>query len=98
MSNNSLSFEFASGADSTQVQEQVVKSCSSSSSNLNNASKRVKAELALSLPSGSIKGVANEVEVCEAELDLADFKFDYRTGNPAVYVSSYHRYSCGNLD
>lgn len=72
MSNNSLSFEFASGADSTQVQEQVVKSCSSSSSNLK--------------------------EVCEAELDLADFKFDYRTDNPAVYVSSYHRYSCGNLD
>ena len=34
MSDNSLSFEFASGADSTQVQEQVVKSCSSSSSNL----------------------------------------------------------------
>ena len=38
------------------------------------------------------------VEVCDAELDLADFKYDFHTGNPAVYVSSYHRYNCGNLD
>ena len=59
MSNNSLSFEFASGADSTQVQEQVVKSCSSSSSNLK--------------------------EVVEVdEIDLSDFKYDYRTGDPAL--------------
>lgn len=39
-----------------------------------------------------------EVEVCDAELDLADFKYDFHTGNPAVYVSSYHRYNCWNLD
>ena len=64
MSNNSLSFEFASGADSTQVQEQVVKSCSSSSSNL--------------------KEVV--VDVDDDEIDLADFKHDYRTGEPALYV------------
>ena len=36
MSTKSLSINSASGADSTQVQEQVVKSFSSSSSNLNN--------------------------------------------------------------
>ena len=71
MSNNSLSFEFASGADSTQVQEQVVKSCSSSSSNL------------------------NEVEVCEIDLD--DFKHDYRTGEPALYVGTYSKYNNGDL-
>ena len=36
MSTKSLSINSASGADSTQAQEQVVKSFSSSSSNLNN--------------------------------------------------------------
>ncbi len=38
MSNNSIISNPASGAGCAQVQEQVVKSCSSSSSNLNNAS------------------------------------------------------------
>ena len=75
MSNNSLSFEFASGADSTQVQEQVVKSCSSSSSNL--------------------KEVV--VDVDDDEIDLADFKHDYRTGEPALYVGTYAKYNNGDL-
>ena len=48
--------------------------------------------------SSSSSNLENNVEVCEAELDLSDFKYDYHTGNPAVYVSSYHRYSCGILD
>ena len=65
----------ASGADSTQAQEQSVKSFSSSSSNLNNC-----------------------VEVDEVEeFDLDDYKYDYHTGNPAVYVGTYHKYSCGSL-
>ena len=69
MSTKSLSINSASGADSTQAQEQVVKSFSSSSSNL------------------------NDVE----EFDLDDFKYDYHTGNPAVYVGTYHKYNCGSI-
>ena len=75
MDNNSISFNPASGADSTSVQEQVVKG-SLSSSNL------------------------NECEGClfeGDEFDLEDYKYDYRTGHPAVYVGTYHKYNCGSL-
>ena len=75
MSTKSLSINSASGADSTQAQEQVVKSFSSSSSNLNNVE------------------VDDEVE----EFDLDDYKYDYYTGNPAVYVGTYHKYNCGSI-
>ena len=75
MSTKSLSINSASGANSTQAQEQVVKSFSSSSSNLNNVE------------------VDDEVE----EFDLDDYKYDYHTGNPAVYVGTYHKYNCGSL-
>ena len=75
MSTKSLSINSASGADSTQAQEQVVKSFSSSSSNLNNVE------------------VDDEVE----EFDLDDYKYDYHTGNPAVYVGSFHKYACGSI-
>ena len=75
MSTKSLSINSASGADSTQAQEQVVKSFSSSSSNLNNVE------------------VDDEVE----EFDLDDYKYDYHTGNPAVYVGTYHKYNCGSI-
>ena len=89
MSTKSLSINSASGADSTQAQEQVVKSFSSSSSNLNNASEREQSS-SLELPSESIKGVANNVEADEAEeFDLDDYKYDYHTGNPAVYVGNW---------
>ena len=70
MSYNSKSINPASGADSTQAQEQVVKSFSSSSPNLNN------------------------VEVDEA-FDIEDYKSDYREGNPAVFVCTYHKLNCG---
>lgn len=75
MDNNSISFNPASGADSTSVQEQVVKG-SLSSSNL------------------------NECEGClfeGDEFDLENYKYDYRTGHPAVYVGTYHKYNCGSL-
>lgn len=73
--NTNLILSAASSADSTQAQEQVVKSFSSSSSNLNNC-----------------------VEVDEVEeYDLDDYKYDYHTGNPAVYVGSFHKYACGNI-
>lgn len=75
MSTKSLSINSASGADSTQAQEQVIKSFSSSSSNLNNVE------------------VDDEVE----EFDLDDYKYDYHTGNPAVYVGTYHKYNCGSI-
>ena len=75
MSTKSLSINSASGADSTQAQEQVVKSFSSSSSNLNNVE------------------VDDEVE----EFDLDDYKYDYHTGNPAVYVGTYGKYNSGSL-
>ena len=69
MDNNSISFNPASGADSTSVQEQIVKG-SLSSSNL------------------------NECEELE-EVDLDFHKYDYRSGNPAVFVCSYHKYNEG---
>ena len=73
MSYNSFISNPASGADSTQAQEQV-KGFSSSSSNLNN------------------------VEVDDVEVfDLDDYKYDYHTGNPAVYVGTYHKYNCGSI-
>ena len=73
--NTDLILSAASGADSTQAQEQSVKSFSSSSSNLNNC-----------------------VEVDEVEeFDLDDYKYDYHTGNPAVYVGTYHKYNCGSI-
>ena len=31
------------------------------------------------------------------EYDLEDYKYDYRTGHPAVYVGTYHKYNCGSL-
>ncbi len=75
MDNNSISINPASVADSTSVQEQVVKG-SLSSSNL------------------------NECEGClfeGDEFDLENYKYDYRTGHPAVYVGTYHKYNCGSL-
>ena len=42
----------------------------------------------------------NNVEVSSDEvdeIDLADFKHDYRTGEPALYVGSYKKYSEGDL-
>ena len=75
MDNNSISISPASVADSTSVQEQVVKG-SLSSSNL------------------------NECEGClfeGDEFDLENYKYDYRTGHPAVYVGTYHKYNCGSL-
>ena len=65
MSYNSFISNPASGADSTQAQEQV-KGFSSSSPNL------------------------NDVEV----YDLDDYKADFSTGNPAVYVGTYAKYNC----
>lgn len=38
--------------------------------------------------------VENEVE----EIDLDNYKYDYHTGNPALFVSSYKRYAEGKLD
>ncbi len=70
--NTDLILSAASGADSTQAQEQSVKSFSSSSSNLNNCFE------------------VDEVE----EFDLDDYKYDYHTGNPAVYVGTYAKYNC----
>ena len=31
------------------------------------------------------------------DFDLEDYKYDYRTGHPAVYVGTYHKYNCGSL-
>lgn len=73
MSYNSFISNPASGADSTQAQEQV-KGFSSSSPNLNNVE-------------------VDEVE----EFDLNDYAYDYHTGNPAVYVGSFHKYACGSI-
>lgn len=98
MSTKSFSINSASGADSTQAQEQVVKSFSSSSSNLNNASEREQSS-SLELPSASIKGVANNVEVEVdvdnnevEEFDLKDYALTHFDGSPAVYVGTYHKY------
>ncbi len=69
MDNNSISFNPASGADSTSVQEQIVKG-SLSSSNLNEC---------------------DELE----EVDLDFHKYDYRSGHPAVFCCTYHKYNEG---
>ena len=69
MDNNSISINPASGADSTSVQEQVVKG-SLSSSNLNKC---------------------DELE----EVDLDFHKYDYRSGHPAVFCCTYHKYNEG---
>ena len=69
MDNNSISINPASGADSTSVQEQIVKG-SLSSSNL------------------------NECEELE-EVDLDFHKYDYRSGHPAVFCCTYHKYNEG---
>ena len=40
----------------------------------------------------------NDVEVDDVEVfDLDDYKYDYHTGNPAVYVGTYHKYNCGSI-
>lgn len=65
MSYNSFISNPASGADSTQAQEQVKGFCSSSPN-------------------------LNDVEV----YDLDDYKADFSTGNPAVYVGTYAKYNC----
>ena len=69
MDNNSISINPASVADSTSVQEQIVKG-SLSSSNL------------------------NDVEELEA-VDLDFHKYDYRSGHPAVFCCTYHKYNEG---
>ena len=69
MDNNSISINPASGADSTSVQEQIVKG-SLSSSNLNKC---------------------DELE----EVDLDFHKYDYRSGHPAVFCCTYHKYNEG---
>ena len=69
MDNNSISINPASGADSTSVQEQVVKG-SLSSSNFN-----------------------SDVELEEVDLDF--HKYDYRSGHPAVFCCTYHKYNEG---
>ena len=69
MDNKQFSINPASGADSTSVQEQVVKG-SLSSSNL------------------------NDVEELEA-VDLDFHKYDYRSGHPAVFCCTYHKYNEG---
>ena len=97
MSKKSLSIHAASGADSTQAQDQAVKSFSSSSSNLNNASEREQSS-SLELPSVSIKGVANNVEVDEVEeFYLSLYALKGFNGNPAVYVGTYGKYASGSL-
>ena len=69
MDKNFNSINPASGADSTSVQEQVVKG-SLSSSNFN-------------------------VDVELEEVDLNFHKYDYRSGNPAVFVCTYNKYNEG---
>ena len=69
MDNKQFSINPASVADSTSVQEQIVKG-SLSSSNL------------------------NDVEELE-EVDLNFHKYDYRSGHPAVFCCTYHKYNEG---
>ena len=69
MDNKQFSINPASVADSTSVQEQIVKG-SLSSSNL------------------------NDVEELE-EVDLDFHKYDYRSGHPAVFCCTYHKYNEG---
>ena len=93
MNELSLFNDSISGAQSTD-KEQSVKALSSS----NTISGAQSTDKEQSVKALSSSNNLNDVEVCDAELDLADFKYDFHTGNPAVYVSSYHRYNCGNLD
>ena len=92
MDNNFNSFNPVSSADSASVQEQLVKG-SLSSSNFNNASKREQSS-SLELPSVSIIGSVNIVDELE-EVDLDFHKYDYRSGNPAVFCCTYHKYNEG---
>ena len=92
MDNNFNSFNPVSGADSASVQEQLVKG-SLSSSNFNNASKREQSS-SLELPSVNIIGSANIVDVLEG-VDLEFHKYDYRSGHPAVFCCTYHKYNEG---
>ena len=69
MDNKINSINPASGADSTCVQEQIVKG-SLSSSNFN-------------------------IDVELEEVDLDFHKYDYRSGNPAVFCCTYHKYNEG---
>ena len=69
MDNKFNSINPASGADSTNVQEQIVKG-SLSSSNFN-----------------------TDVELEEVDLDF--HKYDYRSGHPAVFCCTYHKYNEG---
>ena len=69
MDNNFNSINPASVADSTSVQEQIVKG-SLSSSNFN-------------------------IDVELEEVDLDFHKYDYRSGNPAVFCCTYHKYNEG---
>ena len=69
MDNNFNSINPASGADSTSIQEQIVKG-SLSSSNFN-------------------------IDVELEEVDLDFHKYDYRSGNPAVFCCTYHKYNEG---
>ena len=43
--------------------------------------------------SSSNFNIVDELE----EVDLDFHKYDYRTGHPAVYVGTYHKYNCGSL-
>ena len=48
--------------------------------------------------SSSSSSNLNDVEVDDVEVfDLDDYKYDYHTGNPAVYVGTYHKYNCGSI-
>ena len=48
--------------------------------------------------SNNLNNVEVKVDVDEVdEIDLADFKYDYHTGDPALYVGSYKKYSEGDL-
>ena len=69
MDNKINSINPASGADSTSIQEQIVKG-SLSSSNFN-----------------------TDVELEEVDLDF--HKYDYRSGHPAVFCCTYHKYNEG---
>ena len=50
--------------------------------------------------SNDLNNANNVVEVCDDEfedIDLEDFKHDYRTNDPALYVGSYRKYNNGDL-
>ena len=78
MDNNFNSFNPVSGADSASVQEQLVKG-SLSSSNFNIVDDSL---------SSSNFNIVDELE----EVDLDFHKYDYRSGHPAVFCCTYHKY------